>query len=394
MGAQVIQRDHRAKRRIIIVQPHFKTGGAETVAAWAIQAIKALAPVSVLTFDTITPDELNRRFGTYLRAGDFEVLKCSFPFQGQGTTRKFTLLQLHWLMHQCRGWPDKEALLFSTSSEMDFGRPGIQYIDFPQFAEHAVHGLGFFPPQQWYHRPSWLRAMYLRAGRMLSGFSEDGVKANLTLTVSNWTGEIVRKVYGIAARTVYPPVTLEFPPVPFSEREWGFVCVGRIVPSKRILELMRIVSTVRQQGYDVHLHIVGRAGEPGYMREVLAAARAMGSWVSIENSLDRAGLAKMIAQHRFGIHGMLNEHFGIAVAEMAKAGCIVFVPNCGGQVEIVDGDDRVLYSSEAEAIEKITRLLASEEEQVSLSELMTARGMRFSPQAFMAGIRDAVSELL
>jgi len=89
--------------------------------------------------------------------------------------------------------PDRRVLFLSTSSEMDFGQPGVQYVDFPQFAERATHAMGLFPPERWVHRPSWLRAAYLRAGRMLSGFSEEGVRANLTLTVSDWTGEIVRK---------------------------------------------------------------------------------------------------------------------------------------------------------------------------------------------------------
>jgi hypothetical protein len=37
------------------------------------------------------------------------------------------------------------------------------------------------------------------------------------------------------------------------------------------------------------------------------------------------------------------EPFGMAPAEMAAAGCIVFVPNDGGQIEIVNGDPRLVY---------------------------------------------------
>ena len=38
------------------------------------------------------------------------------------------------------------------------------------------------------------------------------------------------------------------------------------------------------------------------------------------------------------LHGMREEHFGMAPAEMARAGVIVWVPNGGGQMEIV-GDE-------------------------------------------------------
>jgi len=363
------------------------------VAAWAIQAVKDLAPVTVLTFDAITPDDLNARFGTNLQAGDFEVVRCRFPSGRTGQPR-WTLLKLHWLMRRCKRWPDRRVLFFSTSSEMDFGQPGVQYVDFPQFAERATREMGLFPPQRWVHRSSWLRAAYLQVGRMLSGFSEKGVRANLTLTVSDWTGEIVRKVYGIATKTVYPPVTLEFPSVPFLDREKGFVCVGRIAPSKRILEIMRILGAVREQGHDVHLHVIGPPGEPAYMRKVLATARSEGSWISIEGPLERARLAELIARHRFGIHGMPNEHFGLAVAEMAKAGCIVFVPKGGGQTEIVDYDKRVIYEDEGDAVEKITQVLVDERLQVKLGQEMAARGRRFAPERFVRGVQEAVTQFM
>ena len=45
-----------------------------------------------------------------------------------------------------------------------------------------------------------------------------------------------------------------------------------------------------------------------------------------------------MATHRYGIHGMREEHFGMAPAEMARAGAIVWVPRGGGQTEIVGGE--------------------------------------------------------
>ena len=42
-----------------------------------------------------------------------------------------------------------------------------------------------------------------------------------------------------------------------------------------------------------------------------------------------------MASHRYGIHGMREEHFGMAPAEMVRAGVIVWVPRGGGQMEIV-----------------------------------------------------------
>ena len=60
-----------------------------------------------------------------------------------------------------------------------------------------------------------------------------------------------------------------------------------------------------------------------------------------------------MATHRYGIHGMREEHFGMAPAEMARAGCIVWVPRGGGQMEIVGREPVLMYDSEDDAVEKI-----------------------------------------
>ena len=376
-------------KRIVVVQPHFSHGGAETVAAWIVEAVKDLAPVTLLTFDDVTPQVLNERYGTALKPGDFDMVRCRLPLPCVNAM-EFTLLKLHWFMRRCKRWPDQGVLFFSAFNEMDFGTPGIQYVNFPLLAESAVRRLEPVVAERWYHKPSILRKVYLLMGQLLSGYTEEGGKANLTLTVSNWTGNIMQKIYGISAKTVYPPVTLEFPDIPFTDRENGFVCIGRIVPLKRILNIIEILRAVRERGFDVHLHIIGPAGELGYMQKVRAAQRRHSSWVSIEGPLDRAKLVEIVAQHRFGIHGMPNEHFGIAVAEMAKAGCVVFVPSGGGQVEIVDYDEKVIYEDEQDAVQRITRVLADEESQVELGREMAARGSRFTPERFVREVREVV----
>jgi len=68
------------------------------------------------------------------------------------------------------------------------------------------------------------------------------------------------------------------------------------------------------------------------MLESLAAERP---WVGLLHDLDRTEMAREVASHRFGIHTMENEHFGIAPAEFQRAGCIPFVHRSGGPVEIV-----------------------------------------------------------
>ena len=52
-----------------------------------------------------------------------------------------------------------------------------------------------------------------------------------------------------------------------------------------------------------------------------------------------------MASHRYGIHGMREEHFGMAPAELARAGAIVWVPRGGGQMEIVGHEPALMFDS-------------------------------------------------
>jgi hypothetical protein len=90
---------------------------------------------------------------------------------------------------------------------------------------------------------------------------------------------------------------------------------------------------------------------------------------------------------------MDREHFGIAVAEMVKAGCIVFTPNSGGQVEIVGKDDRLTYDSDEQAVEKITAVLGDASRQRTLVEHLAGCASCFSADRFVREIRAVVGEV-
>jgi hypothetical protein len=109
--------------------------------------------------------------------------------------------------------------------------------------------------------------------------------------------------------------------------------------------------------------------------------------------ISREALLRLVSKHKYGIHGMQYEHFGIAVAEMVKAGCIVFVPGGGGQVEIVD-DERLIYNSEREAIWKIITVLSDKNFQLSLLRRLASQAQLFSTEHFINQIRGIVRGVL
>ena len=140
---------------------------------------------------------------------------------------------------------------------------------------------------------------------------------------------------------------------------------------------------------DTRLRIVGTP-EGAYAERIAARARAAGGWVSIESGLSRDALAARMAGHRYGIHGHLNEHYGLVVAEMLHAGCIVWVPNDGGQVEIV-GDGRLCYDTVEEAAASIVATLRDAGREAELRRHLAAQAGRFSTATFVREFRAVIA---
>jgi Glycosyltransferase len=222
------------------------------------------------------------------------------------------------------------------------------------------------------------------------------MKSNLTLANSDWTGNKVKEFYGIDAVTVYPPIPGKFPNVPWNDRENGFVCIGRFCLGKRFEAIIKILAKVKSRIPDVHLHVIGTqsifTGEREYYPHLLRVVQENSSWVHLHENLSRGELIQLISEHRYGIHANVDEHFGIVVGEMLRAGCIVFIHNSGGQVEIVGGDERLKYETDEEAVAKILRVMSDPDEQASLRNYLDSRKQLFTTDRFMSQIREIVRQ--
>ena len=162
--------------------------------------------------------------------------------------------------------------------EADLGAPSIQYVHNPwgyrpyqRLLSSAHSSLGT--------RLQVVFSVRCRPWRMLSGFSFDRMRANLTLVNSDWTGEAVRKVYNMATTTVYPPVPGDFPHYPWGTKENAFVCIGRLLPVKRLERIIDIIALARAHGENVRLHIVGKSqpNAQGYLAQLRDRVRDTGT---------------------------------------------------------------------------------------------------------------------
>ena len=385
------------KRKLLLVQKRMvPPGGDLAVVAWILEALKEDYSVSLLTWKPPDFEQINRFYGSSLKTSDFENIRCVNPAvraiinldPDVGSFQKVA-----YLLRVCRRIKDNYDVIMTADNEIDFGRRGIQYFHYPYMHDKVTPLLD----ASW-HRKIWeaLLGNY-RPWMLFSGFSYLRMKENLTLVNSDWTGRKVKESYGIEPITVYPPVPGMFPDVPWEERENGFVCLGRFHPCKKFERAIEIVRRVRARGKnDIHIHLIGsKAYEPegaGYYEKLKKIAEANSSWISLDENLSREELVALLSRHRYGIHALEKEHFGIAVAEILRAGCIVFVPNDGGQVEIVGGDERLVYESEEAAAQKIIRVMSNPEEQNSICAYLSPRREMFSTESFMCDIQRIVGQ--
>jgi len=100
-----------------------------------------------------------------------------------------------------------------------------------------------------------------------------------------------------------------------------------------------------------------------------------------------------MARHEFGINGCEREAFGIAVAELVKAGCLTFVPNGGGQTEIVDHPS-LTFENDDDAIQKIVSVLENPALQAALVGHLRERSRELSTERFQDTVRSLVAEFL
>jgi glycosyltransferase involved in cell wall biosynthesis len=388
--------DGSLRRRVLVVQPYLgPPGGGNGLVAWILQALQEEHEVTVLTWKPVSLAVVNRYFGTRLDPARIRVRSVPRLVYALLPNGPLSLLQHNLLLRWCKRVAARYDVVLSGNNESDFGRPGIQYVHYPRFDDPRVNPASprvgdFSHLGSLRASPAVMRSYFALCGA-LSRFSLEGVRRNLTLVNSDWTGARVKLIHGVDSRTVYPPVTGNAAELPWPQRENGFVCLGRLAPEKRCERVVEILSRVRQRGFDVHLHIVGTPDGNRYAERIRRLAELHCPWVRIEESPTRAELNELVGSHRYGIHGMENEHFGMAVAEMVKAGCIVFAPNSGGPVEIVGGEARLLYDGDDDAVDKIAACLAERSRQEELRVHLQACGARFGVERFMDEIRAVVA---
>jgi alpha-1,2-mannosyltransferase len=257
----------------------------------------------------------------------------------------------------------------------------IEYIHFPFEAWYML-------PEFHYRNDPYLRERYGRFpmnlyfaayAKLLPLFSRGNPfeVADLVLTNSRWTAELVKQLYGEEPAVLNPPippnVEVVREPRPFEVRGDAVVMVGRFSEEKRYHWVIgEVLPRLREEVPSAKLYVFGATGNRtsrAYYGRLLSLASRAGLKVSGDLSAEadvylvgnapRGTINEALDRARAFLHATVNEHWGVAVAEAMARGVPVVVHRSGGTWSdlVGEGSYGLGYTSAEEAAEALARLL-------------------------------------
>lgn len=347
---------------LAVVHHRFGVGGAEAVCFAVIDALQDEYDIHLYALEEPDFERLNSAFATSVSqvkthipsnltalfdSSNAVLNSVSDGIFGQQLPLACALLSKRfghlWANHDLR---------ISTYGEYPFSEPSIQYIHHPLLnldqdgSEFSLTGRG---------------RKYNKFCTWLSGANPSSVRSSTLLTNSMWTAKQIEPIYHAMPSILYPPIAVDdFSPQSWESREEGIVWIGRLAPDKNPLQAINIFQRVREEtGKNLHLHMIGSEGSnKDYVTRVTQKVTSTDQ-VRMEGSISRNRLVELIESHKWGLHTKPQEHFGMVVAEFLAGGCVPFIPASGGQVEILNNQNDLCYTSTEDAITKMVSLINS-----------------------------------
>lgn len=281
----------------------------------------------------------------------------------------------------------------SCANMIDFGRPAHHFIYLMRlFGDNAFNDFVF-------HRPPLrgtaalrrkLRTLVaevvlrpllgVRSARRMLADPRECFYAN-----SEYVARTMHAFYGgFTNHTLYPPTVFE-PGDALAKTvrdQLKVVYIGRLIPQKRVLEALEIVSAARRvSGVDLHFAVAGKFTDPAYAGRLKAFA-AENDWVEFVGEVYLEEKARFLCSGAYAVHTRLDEEFGIAVAEYLKCGVIPVVPQEGGSPEVV-AEPQLTYADDESAARILARLATDEAFRGEMARRCAARSQVFSRDAYL-----------
>jgi len=380
-------------KSILIVHPQFiQIGGAETVALKIMKRIVETtdAHITILTLEKWSLSAIAKTTGISLSSERVSLVVAKYPNILKNRTGRFYLLRIAYLHRQTKLLAKNFELCVSTYNEIDFRKCGIQYVHHPTFAPvrslkryEMINDPIFFVLIKSIMEIPYNFMIWLISRNWRKGFSN-----NVTMVNSQFMADWLKELYRIPAEIVHPDAVSKISldhTIPWEEREFRFVTVGRISPDKKTLEFIDICKAIISVYPSAKFAIVGRVSDVKYYEKVKNKIADLGVSVEFYHNLENETLMKMLITSKFYIAPKKYEHFGISILEAVRAGCLTFVHNTGGQREIVI-EEVLRYNSIQQLLNNIAIVLENTLLREQTLTVLKHHMQNFSSDNFNQGI--------
>ncbi|MDN5290927.1 MAG: hypothetical protein PWQ06_1166, partial [Anaerophaga sp.] len=288
-------------------------------------------------------------------------------------------------LRYCRNMAPKYDIVITASRTIGWGVPAIHFLSDVVWNDEL---------NQKYGEPNKSGSLIKRTlqfiGNLISGKARYDLHPNDVFVANSiWTAETSKPFTTTTPVVIHPPVTTNFPSIPFNSRQEQFVMMGRISPEKRIEEAIEIIEKVRKAGFDIGLTIYGSFDGSSYAEKIKNIANKH-SWIKTPGAVYGKEKASLLPQFKYGINTCQREAFGISTAEMLKAGIITFVPAHGAQKELIE-DKSFIFDSKRDAVKKIISFLKLPEEKKKEHALTDAVQAKLSKNRFKEEINHLMN---
>ncbi|BBE42754.1 Glycosyltransferase [Conexivisphaera calida] len=388
-----------------LVAHHYwaRVGGGELVVAAVAVSLERMGkdPVLVSPF-YFDPAKYTEWFGIDLTR--YEVVRGRFKLNMFGLySRLITWMPVKDALKSYR----PEVVFIDSSNyaplikDRNRGFKLIEYIHFPLEAYQTMQDPAVmerysrFPMNLYWWGYMKLMKRYIRPDPFES--------ADLVLANSSWTADVVRQTYGEVPYVLNPPIppNMEVVSFPrrFEERARQVTMLGRFSEEKRYhWVISELFPLLLKDVPDARLRIFGGIGGRT-SRSYFERLSRMVSRLSLEGKVElipnapRSAINESMDSSRAFLHAMINEHWGIAVAEAMARGIPVVAHRSGGTWSdiLARGAYGMGFESAEEASGALAKLLTDEEEWKRYSA--PQRMMDFTIDKFHARFSECVDKI-
>ena len=181
--------------------------------------------------------------------------------------------------------------------------------------------------------------------------------------------------------------------IPWDRRKLQFVTVGRISSDKNLVEYVDICHVIAKKMPEAEFIIIGRIGQPAYYKYLIKHIEQAQAPIQVRTDIDKSELKILLQESKFYIATKRYEHYGIATLEAAESGCLTFVHDSGGQVEIISSA-LLRYQTHDDLLNKIQYLLTDNIIRNKILKEIKIGIKKFTLRRFNTEIDTAIDALL